>query len=168
MKRLPLSFFSRHTVDVAKDLIGKILVFGNYQGIIIETEAYRGKDDEASHAFRGITPRSSIMFGRAGISYVYLVYGKYYCLNIVSELDGKPGAVLIRGMNLLEPSLLLDGPGKLCQALGITKQHNGLDLIHHQDFYVAEEQKNLTYKTTPRIGIRSAIDKYWRFVADIP
>ncbi|MCE2716826.1 MAG: DNA-3-methyladenine glycosylase [Pseudomonadota bacterium] len=165
MERLSLSFFSRHTVEVAKGLIGKTLVFGKYQGIIWETEAYRGLDDEASHAFRK-TPRSSIMFGRAGMSYVYFIYGKYHCLNIVSEQDGEPGAVLIRGIKLIKPSLLLNGPGKLCQTLGITKLHNGLDLLSHEDFYVMEGQENASvYQATPRIGIRKAVDKHWRFVA---
>lgn len=167
MNRLSLSFFSRDTVEVAKDLIGKILVFGNYQGVIAETEAYKGQDDEASHAFRGVTPRSSLMFGRAGISYVYLIYGKYHCLNIVTETDGQPGAVLIRGIKLFQPSLLLNGPGKLCQKLEITKFHNGLDLLRHEDFYVTSGQGDTVYRATPRIGIRKAMDKPWRFVANL-
>lgn len=164
MERLGFSFFCRHTAEVAQDLLGKMLVFGSYQGVITETEAYRGKDDEASHAFRGMTPRASIMFGRAGVSYVYFIYGKYYCLNIVTEAEGQPGAVLIRGIKLINPSVSIVGPGKLCQVLGITTLQNGLDLVTHQDFYVGSGQENNVFQATPRIGIRKALDKHWRFV----
>lgn len=162
-KRLDLSFYSRNTVEVAQDLLGKTLVFGNFKGIIVETEAYRGLDDEASHASRGPTPRSSIMFGEPGYSYVYLIYGMYNCLNFVTETVGVPGAVLIRGLYL--PGLHLNGPGKLCQYLGITRQHNGINLTTSPDFYVTEGIKSLPYKVTPRIGIKKSIDKLWRFIA---
>lgn len=166
MTRLGISFFARHTVEVAQDLLGKILVFGSHQGIITETEAYRGKDDEASHAFRGITPRSALMFGRAGMSYVYFIYGKYHCLNLVTEPEGEPGAVLIRGIKIIKPAALIKGPGKLCQIFGITKLHNGLDLLTHNNFYVGEGEKNTVFQATPRIGIQKAINKHWRFIID--
>jgi len=113
-KSLPQSFFKRETTSVARDLLGNILVYGNYQGFIIETEAYRGLDDEASHAFKGATPRAAIMFGPPGLSYVYLIYGIYSCFNVVTEPDGSPGAVLIRGIQLISPHpSRLEGPGKL-------------------------------------------------------
>src|SRR5689334_7638816 len=114
MKKLKQSFYERPTLLVAKELIGKILVFKQFQGIITETEAYFGFDDPASHAFKGVTPRSKVMFGPAGISYVYLIYGMYHCLNIVTEKIDFPAAVLIRGLKLLDTSALhLDGPGKI-------------------------------------------------------
>ena len=91
-------FYNRSVVEVAQDLLGKTLVFFNFRGVITETEAYRGADDEASHAFKGPTPRSSIMYGPPGYSYVYLIYGLYHCLNIVTEAEGNPAAVLIRGL----------------------------------------------------------------------
>lgn len=157
-------FFCRHTTKVAQALLGQILVFGPYQGIITETEAYRGQDDEASHAFRGMTPRTSIMFGQPGLSYVYFIYGKYYCLNIVTEPEGKPGAVLIRSIRLVNsPSIPIIGPGRVCRTLGITTAHNGLDLTTQDDFYVGSGQGNGLFQATPRIGIRKAIDKHWRF-----
>jgi DNA-3-methyladenine glycosylase len=161
-KSLSQKFYNRHVVEVAQDLIGKTLVFGKHQGIITETEAYRGSDDEASHAFKGPTPRSEIMFGPSGYSYVYLIYGMYYCLNIVTEPLGNPSAVLIRGLQL--PDIHLNGPGKICKHLGITKIHHGINLINHHSFYVTG--KNITpYQATPRIGIKKGIDKLWRFVA---
>lgn len=165
MEKLGSSFFCQHTINVAQALLGKTLVFGSYQGIITETEAYRGQDDEASHAFRGMTPRASIMFGRAGLSYVYFIYGKYYCLNIITEPEGEPGGVLIRGIKLINSPLPITGPGKICRVLGITTAHNGLDLTTHDDFYITSSgQKNFTFQSTPRIGIKKAIDKHWRFV----
>jgi DNA-3-methyladenine glycosylase len=165
MKKLEASFFSRHTTEVAQDLLGQVLVFGDYQGIITETEAYRGLDDEASHAFRGKTPRASIMYGPPGVSYVYFIYGMYYCLNIVTEADGEPGAVLIRGLKLLAPhETHLTGPGKLCRALNITTRHNGIDIVTSNDFYIATGSSPLSFKSTPRIGIKKATDKLWRFI----
>lgn len=100
MLKLSYEFYNRHVTEVAKDLLGKTLIVNNMQGIITETEAYKGADDEASHAFKGSTPRSSIMFGEPGFSYIYLIYGMYNCLNIVTEERGSPSAVLIRGLKL--------------------------------------------------------------------
>lgn len=161
---LPLDFYRRHSADVAKDLLGKRLVVGAHQGIITETEAYRGTDDPASHAWRGPTPRTQIMFGRAGVAYVYMIYGMYYCLNVVTEDDGQAGAVLIRGLVL--PDIHLDGPGKLCRHLRLTTAHNGLDMTMGADVYVTTGVKVPAYESTPRIGVRPAgADKLWRFIA---
>lgn len=162
--RLTYDFYNRHVVDVAKDLLGKTLVFGNHQGVIIETEAYRGYDDEASHAFRGCTNRSSIMFGPPGHTYIYLIYGMYYCLNFVTEEPGQASAVLIRGLKL--PEINLNGPGKICRYLGINKIYNDLDLVHSNQMYVThhEKEKAPLYLETPRIGIKKATDKHWRFI----
>jgi DNA-3-methyladenine glycosylase len=163
--KLNQDFYSRHVVDVAQDLLGKKLVFGNKQGIITETEAYRGADDEASHAFRGKTKRADIMFGPAGYAYVYLIYGMYNCFNVVTDVAGQASAVLIRGL-LLE-DIHLDGPGKLCKELGITREHNGINLMDHETFYISEGITQPHYVATTRIGIRKAMDKPWRFVCHL-
>lgn len=163
--KLSFDFYHRHVVDVAKDLLGKKLVFGNHEGIITETEAYRGSDDEASHAYRGRTTRSEIMFGAPGYFYVYLIYGMYHCLNIVTEGEGQPSAVLIRGVKL--PHVHLDGPGKICRHLGITRQENGINLVESDHFYVTEGVKVEKIIATPRIGIRKATDKLWRFMVGV-
>lgn len=162
MPKLSYDFYNQHVVNVAQNLLGKTLVFGHYKGIITETEAYRGTDDAASHAFKGITPRSKIMFGEPGYSYIYLIYGQYHCLNIVTEPLGQPSAVLIRGLRL--PHIHLDGPGKICRYLGISKAQQGIDLVSSNDFYVTEGTSGVTYYATPRIGIKKANDKLWRFV----
>lgn len=168
-KRLTRDFFNRPTLQVAQDLLGKIMVFGPYGGIITETEAYLGQDDPACHAARGMTPRNAVMFGEAGFSYVYFIYGMYYCLNFVTEQEGFPAAVLIRGIQLIEPSpLLLNGPGKLCRHIGITRAHNGIDLTIDNSFYVKDSPFTPLYKTTPRIGITKGQDKLWRFIVQNP
>ena len=159
---LPYEFYNRHVVEVAKDLLGKKLSFGNHLGIIIETEAYRGADDEASHAFKGPTTRAKIMFGRAGFTYVYMIYGMYYCLNITTEKPGEAGAVLIRGLQL--PTLTLNGPGKICQYLQINKSHHGLDLLDNNQLHIYNGIDVQNIIATPRIGIKKATDKLWRFI----
>lgn len=162
---LPYDFYQRPTLQVAQDLLGKTLVFKNQRGRITETEAYIGEDDPACHASRGLTPRTQVMFGKAGYSYVYLIYGMYHCFNIVTEKEGFPAAVLIRGLHLLNPpSLYLDGPGKLCRHLGITCQHNKQDLICSRDFYVVRTSLCPTYQATGRIGITRGRDRLWRFI----
>jgi len=162
MLKLPYEFYNRHVVDVAKDLLGKTLCVGDIQGIITEVEAYRSSDDEASHAFKGPTSRSAIMFGEPGFSYIYLIYGMYYCLNIVTEEKGSPSAVLIRGLKL--PNLYLDGPGKICKYLGLNKSHNGINLVSDDQLYLTKGIEVQGCKATPRIGIKKALDKEWRFL----
>ena len=146
MKRLTHSFFNRKTALVAQELLGKVLVCKNkdqiISGMIVETEAYVGPQDLASHASRGKTPRNEIMFGDAGYWYIYLIYGFYNCLNIVTEAKDYPSAVLIRavepveGISLMEINRkttklenLTSGPGKLCQAFGIDKKLNCLSCL---------------------------------------
>jgi len=164
--RLQKDYFLQPTLDVAQDLLGKVLVFKNYRGVITETEAYVGRDDPACHAARGETPRNSVMFGPPGFTYVYLIYGIYFCLNVVTEAEGFPAAVLIRGLNLFAPELKpLDGPGKLCKALGLTTAHNGVDLTTSKDFYMEDENITLAFVATPRIGIKAGADRLWRFAA---
>jgi DNA-3-methyladenine glycosylase len=162
--RLNHDFFNRHVLEVAPELLGKRLVVGEQEGIITETEAYGGFDDPASHAFKGPTKRSSVMFDRAGLSYVYFIYGMYYCFNIVTDKEGVGSAVLVRGVLLSKPAKLnLNGPGKLCKHMGINLAHNALDLITHEFIYLKNEA-NVDFISTPRIGITKAQDKLWRFV----
>jgi DNA-3-methyladenine glycosylase len=183
---LSRAYFERPTPQVARDLLGKVFVFegpaGRISGRITETEAYCGPDDQASHAARGRTPRTAVMFGPAGYSYVYLIYGMYHCFNIVTEAEGYPAAVLIRGVAPLEgverlggnPELPLprrtDGPGKFCRAFGLTRAHNGLDLcgrdspIRLSDDGVRPDG----VVTGPRVGVPYAgawQHKPWRFIA---
>src|SRR5580658_435060 len=136
------AFYKRGTVDVVRGLLGKILVHGATAGVIVETEAYLGGDDLASHSTAGITNRTRVIFGPPGHAYVYLSYGMHECMNIVAEPDGKAGCVLIRALEPIEgldimrarrPKARTDrdltcGPGKLTRALGITRAHNGVDL----------------------------------------
>ena len=137
-ERLPRGFYARPTLRVARDLLGKVLVLRD-SGVtkaarIVEVEAYLGGRDPASHAYRGLTPRTAPMFGPPGRSYVYFVYGMYYCLNVVTERDGIPGAVLLRGAEPLAgwdglAARALAGPGKLARAFGLTTKHTDLDLV---------------------------------------
>ena len=170
MKKLNRSFFQRPTVQVSKDLLGKVLKIGNCSGRINEVEAYIGQEDPACHAARGKTERNKVMFGPAGHLYVYFTYGMYHCANIVTENEGFPAAVLIRSIEPLEGKGLMekrrgkaknlaDGPGKLCIALGISKDaHNGIGAHVYDDGYSPQK-----IKSSPRIGIKVGLDKNWRF-----
>ena len=181
MKILPRSFYARNTVSVAKDLLGKTLVRKNgnkiISGIITETEAYRYKDDPASHAFGGLTERNKVMFGQVGIAYVYFTYGMHYCVNAVAKSNSfDAGAVLIRS---LEPrqgvdemiknrkidvlTNLTNGPAKLTQALKITKKQYGEDLTKFSSLYITEGIKINKVKSNQRIGIKNGNDKPWNF-----
>ena len=163
--RLNQSFFNRHTVDVAQDLIGKILVVNGIHSIITETESYRGKDDPASHAFNA-TARSQIMFGSPGFTYVYMIYGMHFCLNFITEKAGLPGAVLIRGARLTNsPYDNLNGPGKLCRYFNITKALHNIDVTMNDNIYVCDSDIKYEIQSTPRIGITKGQDKLWRFIA---
>lgn len=164
-QKLTRDFFNRPTLQVAQELLGKQLVFGSHQGIITETEAYIGQDDPACHAAKGLTPRTRVMFGPAGFSYIYLIYGMYHCLNFVTEEEGFPAAVLIRGLKVLDGSFMhLNGPGKLCRHLGMTRDHNGIDIITSDDFHVLNTNQIPSFDSTPRIGIKVGTDKSWRFI----
>jgi len=161
-RRLDRSFFQSNTVRVAQELLGKRLNFHNISGVITETEAYHQDNDPACHAYRGKTKRNAPMFGPAGYSYVYFIYGMYYCLNIVTEIEGIAAAVLIRGLTI--DNLIIDGPGKLCRQLEISNEHNNIDLISCPYFYISDDGRRPRYIATSRIGIRQGQDKLWRFV----
>lgn len=163
---LPRDFFLQPTLDVAKNLLGKKIVYRNQVAIINETEAYIGRDDPACHAAKGRTPRTEPMFFIGGFSYVYLIYGMYHCLNVVTEEEGFPAAVLIRGVTIQNCSVKTDGPGKLTRALGVTLADNAVDLIHNENFYIADGEAPKRYITTPRIGISKGTELPWRFLSD--
>jgi len=164
-------FFDRGAVEVASDLIGVELDVGGVGGVIVETEAYE-PDEPASHSFRGPTPRTAVMFGPPGHAYVYRSYGIHWCLNFVC----RPGsAVLIRAMQpvsgldemekrrgLADPLLLCSGPGRLCQALGVGIEHNGLPLFQ-PPFELTLPDVTPMIVVGRRIGISKAIDLPWRF-----
>jgi DNA-3-methyladenine glycosylase len=182
-KILPRSFYRRDAVTVARDLLGKVLVHGDTAGVIIETEAYPGGDDLASHSAAGITKRTKVIFGPPGHAYVYLNYGIHTCMNIVADVEGSAGCVLIRalepvaGVEVMRlrrqatrrhppaPRDLASGPGKLTQALGITLGHYGVDLTKGE-FVVREpaEARRFHIDVTPRIGITKCADRPLRFV----
>ena len=174
-RRLPRSFYARPTTRVARDLLGKTLVYdgpaGRRAARIVEVEAYLGRRDPASHAYRGPTPRTAPMFGPPGRSYVYFVYGMYHCLNVVTETDGVAGAVLLRGAEALagfadDHPRALAGPGKLARGFGLTTEQTNLDLV----------RSSLTVRDAPpvppsrvvravRIGLteHATTRKPWRF-----
>jgi DNA-3-methyladenine glycosylase len=158
-------------VTVALRLLGAYLVHdgprGRQIGRVVETEAYVGPDDRASHASRGRTARTALMFGPPGIAYVYLVYGMHYCLNAVTEPEGHPAAVLIRA---LEPLAGIDaptnGPGRLCRALGLGRLDNGADLTAGPLYFTAGPAPTGAVVAGPRVGVGYAGDwalKPWRF-----
>ncbi|MGQ4832510.1 MAG: DNA-3-methyladenine glycosylase [Candidatus Asgardarchaeia archaeon] len=181
-KPIPRQFYNRHTVEVAKDLLGHFLVrkLGDKYlvGKIVEVEAYRGEDDPGSHAYRGITPRTKIMFGEPGHAYVYLIYGMYYCLNVTTEPEGQAGAVLfraiepIKGIEIMKANRkvndirkLTSGPARLTLALRIDKSLNGIDMTKDGPLFIAENpnKENFEIVETTRIGIKVGLDKLWRF-----
>jgi DNA-3-methyladenine glycosylase len=165
MTALSQSFFEQGTLTVAQELIGARLHFNDHSGIITETEAYIGQDDPACHAAKGLTPRTKVMFGAAGYSYVYLIYGMYHCLNIVTEAEGFAAAVLIRGVMCDTNQRHLDGPGKLCKTWGITRDQNAINMCtDNATLYVTEGSPADHILTTPRIGIKVGTEHLWRFL----
>jgi len=182
MKILDRNFYMRDTEVVARALLGKLLVHyiddHMLSGLIVETEAYRADDDPASHACRGKTTRNIPMFGPVGYSYVYFIYGNHFCFNIVAKAKNQSaGAVLIRALepikgievmqkhrNQTNLSNLTNGPGKLTQALNISKEQNALDLTTQGKLYVVDyDTKSHVIETSCRVGIRVGTEKKWRF-----
>ncbi len=159
MRKLPRTFYDRDTVVVAKELLGKLLVHrvaGEERiGRIVEVEAYVGSHDLASHSSKGVTARTKVMFGQPGHAYVYLIYGMYHCMNVVTEREGEGAAVLLRAVEpVLNISGRTNGPGLLCRAMGITKHLNGHDLLS-DDFFVSEpdEAEKFGIVKRPRVGV---------------
>jgi DNA-3-methyladenine glycosylase len=159
MKKLPRSFYDRDTILVAKELLGKYLVHHDNGieriGQIVEVEAYLGPHDLAAHSARGRTKRTEVMFGPPGNAYVYLIYGMYYCMNVVTQAEGHAAAVLLRGIQPIQNiTARTQGPGLLCKAMNITKELNGHDLLS-KDFYIAEpdESAPFTIVKKARIGV---------------
>jgi len=162
-KQLPRSFYSRPADQVARELLGMHLVFhrgkSRFRLKIVETEAYLGEKDLASHASKGCTARTRIMYGTAGHAYIYLIYGMYNMFNVVTAEKNNPHAVLIRAAECLShPKLNLSGPGKLTKAIGITRKLNGADFLGKQIYFERGEPSSSIVSTT-RIGVDYA--KEW-------
>ena len=181
--RLDRNFYEQDTLNVATQLLGKILVCKQkktyLRAMILETEAYHQKGDPASHSFHGQTKRNEVMFWNGGYLYVYFIYGMHYCMNVVTEKEGIGSAVLIRSLqnctqncnniekntknSLLDTSL--KGPAKICKALDISNKQNGLSLINSMDMWIEDapplSPENIT--SSSRIGISKAKDHKWRF-----
>jgi len=172
-KPLPRSFYNRDTHEVARELLGKLVVRrwrgGLLSGRITEVESYVGENDAACHAAVGKTKRNAVMFARAGHAYVYLIYGMYHCLNVVTDAPGYPAAVLVRSLEPVaglasmtrarqtnQPGNLTNGPGKLTQALRITRAHNALDLVADRRLMIVDDGIRVrqdAIATSPRIGV---------------
>ena len=165
MQKLPRSFYDRTTIVVARELLGKFLVHLSDGveriGRIVEVEAYLGPHDLAAHSAKGLTARTKVMFGPPGHAYVYLIYGMYYCMNVVTEREGHASAVLLRAV---EPVQNVEGrtqgPGLLCRAMNIDKRLNAHDLLS-DDFYIAAQDnaEPSAIVKGPRIGVEYA--KHW-------
>jgi DNA-3-methyladenine glycosylase len=181
--KLPIEFYLQNCLMAAKKLIGKILVRKIndkiYAGIIVETEAYMGSKDAASHSYNGLTKRNEVMFESGGVCYVYFTYGNHYCINAVTREKGTAHAVLIRalepviGRELMKKNRgmnniynLTNGPGKLTQAFEIDKRLNGFSLGSKELFIAKPKEKyKITICSSKRIGITKNADKLWRFYA---
>ena len=180
---LPRSFYARGPRTLARALLGRVLVHddataGRIAGRIVETEAYAGADDRASHAFRGRTARNQVMFGPPGHAYVYFTYGMHHCVNVVCGPVGRAAAVLLRALAPLaglevmarrrgtaEPTRLARGPGSLARALGLDRRHDGADLTRGP-LWVADlpaARGGHRIARGPRVGIRLAADRPWRY-----
>lgn len=185
MSRLGRDYYDRDTLEVARELLGCTLVHDGPDGVasgrIVEVEVYQGEDDPACHAAAGQTERTEPLYGRPGHAYIYLIYGMYYCLNAVTRAEGLPSAVLIRALEPLDgldrmrsrraararrrtpvaDRDLANGPGKLCDALGLTLEHNRLDLIG-DTLWIEPGAPPAAVAWTPRVGIKVGTDRLWR------
>jgi len=165
VEKLPRSFYDRDTILVARELLGKWLVHSSpgreRVGRIVEVEAYLGEHDLAAHSSKGLTERTRIMFGPPGHAYVYMIYGMYFCMNVVTEREGHASAVLLRAIEpIRNVKGRTQGPGLLCRAMEIDKRLNGHDLLS-DDFFIAAppELGIVTIAKSPRIGVAYA--RHW-------
>lgn len=168
---MEIKFFEKPTLWVAKHLLGRILIRRwrgrEIRASICETEAYVGENDLACHASKGRTPRSEVLFAKAGTAYVYLIYGMHYCFNVVTEKNGFPAAVLIRAVTIDGKNF--SGPGRVCKALHIDKRFHGQDLIKNEELRFENglsPLKSYQIKSGSRIGVEYAgvwARKPWRF-----
>ncbi|MEY4526936.1 MAG: hypothetical protein RL768_655 [Nitrospirota bacterium] len=175
-KLLSRDYFNRPTLIVARSLLGKYLVRfidgREIAGKIIEVEAYVGHRDKACHASKGKTQRTEVMFGPGGLAYVYLIYGMYHCLNVVTEREAFPAAVLIRAIEF--DGVLIDGPGRLCRALQIDRTLNRIDLTTQESLWFEDRGGRILRRqiaALPRIGVDYAgtwAKKPWRFRLHLP
>jgi len=179
---LPRSFYERPSIEVARDLLGRVLVRtlpdrSRCSVRIVEAEAYR-EDDPASHSYRGRTARTEVMFGRPGRLYVYFTYGMHFCMNAVTGRDGEGSAVLLRSAEpldgiaamaarrgTLEARRLCSGPARLCEALGVGREQNGADLVRGEEIWIEPGAvvPDELVEVGPRVGIRVGLDQPWRF-----
>jgi DNA-3-methyladenine glycosylase len=193
VKALDRAFYDRDTLSVARDLLGCRLVHetprGRAAGRIVEVEAYHGEEDPACHAAAGRTARTDPLYGLPGYAYVYFIYGMYHCFNVVTRAEGHPSAVLVRALEPLEGLELMrerrasrrraargglsdrelaNGPGKLCDALGIALEENRADLIA-STLWIEPGERPAAIVWTPRVGISVGTDRFWRcFVKGSP
>jgi DNA-3-methyladenine glycosylase len=184
---LPRSFYDRPVLEVARDLLGRYLHHETDDGAavlrLVEVEAYRGADDAGSHAFGGRTRRNEVMFGPPGHAYVYFTYGMWHCVNVVCQPAGEAAAVLLRAGSVVEGAEtvmsrrpgarardLARGPARLCTALAIGPDRNGVDITHAPLFLTAGEPvPDALVRTGPRVGVARAADLTWRYwIADDP
>ncbi|MGY0372596.1 DNA-3-methyladenine glycosylase [Clostridium sp. JNZ J1-5] len=192
MNKLPREFYTRNVLEVAKDLLGKYLVYEDNDskliGKIVEVEAYMGPEDKAAHSYGGkVTERTKVMYKEGGYVYIFIIYGMYYCMNVVAAGENEPQAVLIRGlepiegietmclnrykknckdMNNYQRKNLTNGPGKLCKAMNITKELNGEDLCGDKIYILDNNDSDFNIVSSKRIGIdyaEEARDYLWRF-----
>jgi DNA-3-methyladenine glycosylase len=162
---LPREYFNRPTVTVARSLLGKYLVretkTGVQAGRIVEVEAYVGPNDLACHASKGRTKRTEVMFGMPGVAYVYMIYGMYHCFNVVTEEEGFPAAVLVRGVEVQDEARLISGPGRVCRFLDIDRSLTGLDLTAGKVLWLEDRGERVLPRRvlrSPRIGVDYAGD----------
>jgi DNA-3-methyladenine glycosylase len=165
MQKLPRAFYDRDTIIVARELLGKHLVHQSHGvkrvGKIVEVEAYLGPHDLAAHSSKGLTKRTRVMFGPPGRAYVYLIYGIYHCMNVVTEREGHASAVLLRAIEAVKNvEGRTCGPGLLCRAMGIDRRLNAHDLLS-DNFFIAASGESELFSTVkrPRIGVDYA--KHW-------
>lgn len=165
MERLDYAFFHRHALEVAPDLVGKLLIHNGQTLRISETEAYCGESDTACHAHRGRTKRTEVLYADAGTIYIYLCYGMHWLMNVITGEENDPQGVLIRAC------VEAPGPGKLTKKLGITGDQNRGNIVNSDTLWIGDDGFQCDIRTDTRVGIGYASDadqaKQWRFIMDI-